>query len=279
MRIFSILADFLKNNANFITQLFIHFAILWIALKFINHASSKIKYKIKNDENNVPLLHLLLGLTKIVKIITVLLVISSFLQCNGYSLTSIMTGLGITGLAVGFAAKETLSSLLGSISIMTDNVYKIGDYVIINDVQGVVETINFRSTKIRTVDNILITIPNNITADTIVQNRSNSKYLKLIENFDIEYDTTDNDIENAIDILKQICAGNENIQDDYYVYISKLGENAITIQLLANTNTNVWMQYLLIKEQIYKEVLKRFRQNNINFAFPSNTVYLRKDEN
>ena len=116
-------------------------------------------------------------------------------------------------------------------------------------------------------------------SDTIVKNRSESKYLKLIENFDIEYDTSDEKIELAIQILKNICHENKNILNDYYVYISKLGENAITIQVLANTHTNIWMKYLLIKEELYKETLKQFRKNEINFAFPSRTVYMRKDEN
>ncbi len=279
MKIYSILIKFFNTNSNMLTQLAIHITVLWVALTFINHISKNLKLKIKADPNNATLLNILLGITKLTKIITVLLVISSFLQCNGYSLTSLMTGLGITGLAVGFAAKESLSSLLGSIAIMTDKVYKIGDYVIINDVEGVVEAINFRSTKIKTVDNILITIPNNITADTIVKNRSESKYLKLIENFDIEYDTSDEKIELAIQILKNICHENKNILNDYYVYISKLGENAITIQVLANTHTNIWMKYLLIKEELYKETLKQFRKNEIDFAFPSRTVYMRKDEN
>lgn len=279
MKIYSIVVKFFNTNSNMLTQLALHITVLWVAMTFINHISKNLKSKIKSNPNDTTLLNILLGITKLTKIITIILVVSSFLQCNGYSLTSLMTGLGITGLAVGFAAKESLSSLLGSIAIMTDKVYKIGDYVIINGVEGVVEAINFRSTKIKTVDNILITIPNNITADTIVKNRSESKYLKLIENFDIEYDTNDEKIEQAINILKNICHENKNILNDYYVYISKLGENAITIQVLANTRTNIWMKYLLIKEELYKETLKQFRKNGINFAFPSRTVYIKNDEN
>lgn len=274
MKIIEILKEFFINNSEVLIQLAVHGFILWLILKFINHAAKKIKIKLQSETNNVSMLHLLLVLTRIIKIIAVLLIITSFLQSNGYSLTSLMTGLGITGLAVGFAAKETLSSVFGSISIMADKIYKIGDYVIINGVEGVVETINFHSTKIRTVNNILITIPNNITADTIVQNRSDAEYIKLIENFDIEYDTSDDNIEQALNILNNICNSIDEIQNDYQTLIAKLGENAITLQLIANTTTGNWMEYLKIKDRLYKETLRQFRQNNINFAFPSRTVYV-----
>ena len=192
MKIYNILIKFFNTNSNILTQLAIHITVLLVALTFINHISKNLKLKIKTDPNNATLLNILLGITKLTQIITVLLVISSFLQCNGYSLTSLMTGLGITGLAVGFAAKESLSSLLGSIAIMTDKVYKIGDYVIINDVEGVVEAINFRSTKIKTIDNILITI----------------KYFK-----NIDLTSVDNTVSSLNDELKKI----KNIKDEELV--------------------------------------------------------------
>lgn len=279
MLLFTHIELFFKNNLDLIIQIIIHLAVLSILMALINNASNNIKKKIYKSSDNSSLLHLLLLMTKIVKIIVILCIIGSFMQCRGYSLTAVMTGLGITGLAIGFAAKEMLSSILGSILIMTDKVYKIGDYVIINGVEGIVESVNFRSTKIRTINNILITIPNNITADTIVQNRSNSEFFRLIETFDIEYDTTDEKIQEALDILHDICNNDDDIQNGHIAMISGLADSSIKLQLIANTKTNYWMYYLEIKDRVYKTVLKRFRENGINFAFPSRTLYMRKDEN
>ena len=279
MLLFTHIELFFKNNLDLIIQIIIHLAVLSILMALINNASNNIKKKIDKSSDNSSLLHLLLLMTKIVKIIVILCIIGSFMQCRGYSLTAVMTGLGITGLAIGFAAKEMLSSILGSILIMTDKVYKIGDYVIINGVEGIVESVNFRSTKIRTINNILITIPNNITADTIVQNRSNSEFFRLIETFDIEYDTTDEKIQEALDILHDICNNDDDIQNGHIAMVSGLADSSIKLQLIANTKTNYWMYYLEIKDRVYKTVLKRFRENGINFAFPSRTLYMRKDEN
>lgn len=270
---------FFMSNMDLIVQLLAHIAVLAILFILIDKFVQKMRDKITSSTEDNSLYHLLIITAKIIKVIVALCILGSFMQCRGYSLTSVMTGLGITGLAIGFAAKEMISSILGSISIMTDKVYKTGDYVIINDVEGVVEGMNFRSTKIRTINNTLVTIPNNITADTVVQNRSDAEYFKLIETFGIEYDTPDDKIQRGLDILNDICEKDNEIQPGHKTLVSELGENAITLQLIADTNTNYWMEFLNIKDRIYKEVLKRFREEGINFAFPSRTVYVRNDEN
>ena len=279
MEFLSHIGNFFQTNSELLSQIVVHFLLLVVVMYIIDNAVVSIKQKIYENSNNSSLLNLLLFMSKFVKVIVVILILGSFLQCRGYSLTSLITGLGITGLAVGLAAKEMLASVLGSISIMTDRVYKIGDYVSINDVEGIVEAVNFRSTKIRTIANTLITIPNNITADTIVHNRSESEFFRLIETFDIEYGTSDEKIEEGLAILRDISENDEEIQTNYLARISGLGENAIKVQLIANTSTNDWMTFLAIKDRLYKAVLKRFRENGISFAFPSRTVYVRNDEN
>lgn len=273
-----ILVNFIKNNSTMLTQLVVHSLILFIVIKFVNGVSAKIKQKIIADSTSNSKIHLLFITSRFIKVTLGILIIASFLQVNGYSLTSLMTGLGITGLAIGFAAKESLSCVLGSFSIMLDNIYKIGDYVEISGYAGIVEAINFHSTKLRAANNALITIPNNIPADTIVQNRSNAQYFRLIQNFGIEYDTSDDKINLAMSLIRQSCESNNRFQKDYNVFISNLDDSAISLQLIANTTTNDWIKFLELKSELLQEVIFKFRENNINFAFPSKTVYL-KNEN
>lgn len=270
--------NFVQKNFNMLLQLAIHSAILIVGLKFINGIAKNIREKIIADSNTNTKIHLLFIITRIIKVLLVIFTIASFLQVNGYSLTSLMTGLGITGLAIGFAAKESLACILGSFSIMLDNIYKIGDYVEIKGYEGVVESINFRSTKLRTANNALITIPNNIPADSIVQNRSNAKHFRILQNFDVEYDTSDEKINLAMALIKQACENNKKLQKGVHIFISNLGENSITIQLIANTTTNDWLKYLKLKSELLQEVIHQFRVNDINFAFPSRTVYLKNED-
>lgn len=279
MQLLTIIGHFFQTNVSLLSQIILHITAFVAVMYIIDKSVVNIRQKIYSNSNNASLLNLLLFMTKFIKVIVIILILGSFLQCRGYSLTSLITGLGITGLAVGLAAKEMLASVLGSISIMTDRVYKIGDYVSINDVEGIVEAVNFRSTKIRTISNTLITIPNNITADTIVHNRSESEFFRLIETFDIEYDTSDEKIEEGLSILKDIAQNDDDIQNNYIARVSALAENSIKLQLIANTKTNDWMTFLEIKNRLYKTVLKQFRMHGLSFAFPSRTVYVRKDEN
>jgi MscS family membrane protein len=189
-----------------------------------------------------------------------------------------MTGLGITGLAIGLAAQETLSSVFGSISIMSDKVYKLGDYIYVNGVEGTVEAINFHSTKIRTTDNILVTIPNNIPADNIVKTRTTTCKRVLNEFFDIEYGTSDENIQKAKNIIVKACENNDKIDSNCNVFISKLAESAITLQLYSNTKTTKWIDFMNVRDQLFTEIIKQYREHGINFAFPSKTVYLRNDD-
>lgn len=278
MKVLEILKEFFKNHTDVLMQFAVHTVILWLILKFIDQLSKKIKLQIQKQPDNTTMLHLLLALTKIVKIVAILLIVTSFLQSNGYTLTSLMTGLGITGLAIGLAAQETLSSVFGSISIMSDKVYKLGDYIYVNGVEGTVEAINFHSTKIRTTDNVLVTIPNNIPADNIVKTRTAKCKRVINEFFDIEYGTSDENIQKAKNILKNICEQHDKIDNNCNVFISKLGENAISIQLYTNTKTTQWTDYMIVRDELFAEVIKQYRENNINFAFPSKTVYLRNDD-
>ena len=105
----------------------------------------------------------------------IFIALTGFLQSQGYSVSSILAGFGIGGIAVGMAAKDALANIFGSLEILSDHVYRIGDYVKINDIEGYVEDINIRSTKIRDLDNFLISIPNNIAANALITNVSQAR--------------------------------------------------------------------------------------------------------
>ena len=113
----------------------------------------------KKDSKN-QLIQFIPILDRIFKILIVFFIVASFLQSFGYSVSSLITGFGITGLAVGFAANATIANVFGTLSIFSDKAYRVGDYVIVNGVEGYVEDVNLMSTKIRTLDNFLYIVPN-----------------------------------------------------------------------------------------------------------------------
>ena len=120
------------------------------------------------------------------------------MHSQGYSLTSLIAGFGITGLAVGFAAQQTIASMFGTLAILTDKVFKIGDFIRVNNIEGYVENITLHSTKVRTLDNFMVTIPNNIIDSNVVENISRAKKRKIQVIFGITYDTSEVKIQKAI---------------------------------------------------------------------------------
>src|SRR5574344_750881 len=221
-------------------------------------------------------------LNKIIKVFLSLLIIIPICEKHGISVSSVLTALGIGGVAIGFAAKETIADLFGSISLIADKVFKVGDYVCINqsikgkDVEGVVEEINFHSTKIRSLDDTLSVIPNNITANSVVTNVSDAKRRQFLETVSITYDTSYEQVKKAIQICSEIILNNSKFnKKDSFVKLNKFSDSSIDILINAYTKSSKWLDFLDAKEEVLFEIYKRFNEEKIEFAFPSSSIYLK----
>lgn len=252
----------------------INIVAIIICFKLIDALNKKITDKIRSQEINSPLLRFVPFLMKFIKVILVFIAITGILQSQGYSMSSIIAGFGIGGLAVGMAAKETIANVFGSVSILTDHVYKIGDYVKINNVEGYVEDVNFRSTKIRDLDNFLTTIPNNIAANAVVVNVSHAKKRLLKESFGVTYSTSNDNIQKAQDILKEIGTEHKDIINDFHIAIHDLGDSSINIRFMGYVKSGSYFKFLKVRGEFIQEVVKRYRAAGIDFAFPSRSVYI-----
>mgnify|MGYP005772200045 FL=1 len=249
-----------------------------VFFKLIDLFDSKLKAKLTSS-NNSPLTRFVPILSNIFKGIIVFFLLASFLQSHGYSMSSLIAGFGITGLAVGFAAQKTIANVFGTFGILSDHSYQLGDYISVNGFEGNVEEINMRSTKIRAMDNSLIILPNDVVSGAIIKNITNGKKRRIFETFGVTYDTSDEKLKRAITILEEILKNNKDIHEGFIVYLETLSSSSIDIKVSAYTKTNVYNKFLKIKEQVILETVKKFREEGIEFAFPSTTVYMAKDEN
>lgn len=249
-----------------------------VFFKLIDLFDSKLKAKLTSS-NNSPLTRFVPILSNIFKGIIVFFLLASFLQSHGYSMSSLIAGFGITGLAVGFAAQKTIANIFGTFGILSDHSYQLGDYINVNGFEGNVEEINMRSTKIRAMDNSLIILPNDVVSGAIIKNITNGKKRRIFETFGVTYDTSDEKLKRAITILEEILKNNKDIHEGFIVYLDTLSSSSIDIKVSAYTKTNVYNKFLKIKEQVILETVKKFREEGIEFAFPSTTVYMAKDEN
>lgn len=169
---------FLQTHQKSIIELLIIFIAIFVAFKFVDIFNKNLKDKILLKQSDTTILGFMPIIDKILKLTIIFFALATLLQSHGYSISSLIAGFGITGLAVGLGAQITIANVFGSFSLLSDKAYKIGDYIIINQalqdkaVEGTVEDINLRSTKIRSTDGGLYIIPNNIVANGVVKNVS-----------------------------------------------------------------------------------------------------------
>lgn len=170
--------EFLKVHKEIITELLIIITVIFVLFKAIDIFNRNLKDKVLSKHSDTTILSFMPLVDKLLKVTIVFLALATIMQNHGYSISSIIAGFGITGLAVGFGAQATIANVFGSFSLLADKAYRIGDYIVINQsihdkpVEGIVEDINLRSTKIRNSENELIIIPNNTIATGVVKNIS-----------------------------------------------------------------------------------------------------------
>jgi len=274
--VFSPILKFLAKHADFIIGVIVNVVLIWTICKIINILCSNIESRLRNKNSDSPLLNLLPVLNKILKSLIIFLLLAGFLQSFGYNVTSLIAGFGITGLAVGFAAKEAIGNVFGSVGLLADRVYKIGEYIAFNGYEGTVENINLRSTQIRTLDGFLVNVPNNVLANEEITNVSQANKRKVDVTVDVEYSTSDAKIERAKEILKEVVHDNPRMYDNPLIFIENLAASSIQIRLFSYAKTTKWTEYVIIKGEVLQEIIRRYRNEGIEFAFPSTSVYMAK---
>lgn len=276
LKIINYIGGFFIHHSKFIFGILINLIIIYAFCKGLDLFSRKLETKLKNKNSDSPLLNLMPVLSKIIKSIVVFMLLAGFLQSFGYNVSSLIAGFGITGLAVGFAAKEAIGNIFGSIGLLADKVYKIGEYISFNGYEGTVEKINLRSTTIRTLGGFPVNIPNNILANEEITNVSHVNKRRIDLSVDIEYGTSNEKIDRAVAILKEIAENDTKISDGALAFIDNLAPSSIVVRLFAQTTVTNYAKFLEFKGQIIRKIIHKFREEKINFAFPSTSIYMEK---
>jgi len=213
-------------------------------------------------------------LSKIIKITIVALTISVVLDEWGYNVNGFIAGLGIGGLAFAFAAKDALSNVFGGLIIILDKPFSIGDYIRTSNVEGVVEDINFRSTKIRAIDKGLVTEPNSTLANSTIINWTKRDIRRLNFHIGVTYGTSKEQLRNCINKIKEMLIEDENIvKEGILVNFDNFGASSLDIAINCFTNTVDWDKYSQIKEEVNFKIMDIIEKENISMAFPSSSIY------
>ena len=259
-------------------KLFTFVAAIWMVFRFMDLFAHYLcrqasKTDTRLDDLLVPLF------TKTIKLIAV--GISALLFAEAYNLPykGLIGGLGLGGAALAFASKDTISNLFGSFTVLIDRPFEIGDWIISDNVEGTVEVVGFRSTRVRTFYNSLITVPNNLFTTAIVDNMGQRRYRRIRTNLGVEYGTTPEQIEAFCEGIRELIRQHPYTRkDNYLVCFHQFSENSLDILVNCFLMLDDWQTEKEERQRFYLNILRLAAKLDVSFAFPTRTLHLYQEQ-
>ncbi len=247
---------------------------VWFGIRLINQLTDMWMEKAKVtetrlDEQFIPIVR------SSSKVFFVIIGVVLFLQNLGYSVTSLLAGVGLGGAAIALASKDTLSNLFGSLVIFMDRPFHIGDWIEVGDIEGTVEEVGLRTTRIRTFANSVITLPNASLTTTAINNWSRMKKRRIKTTIGLTYDTGPEKMAEAVKMIRELIKSDPNIRDDFYlVNFDSFGAYSLDIFIYCFTVTTDWTEFLNAKQEFLLNIMSGIHDLGLNFAFPTQSLHL-----
>lgn len=249
-----------------------HLSAFWILYQFSFFLFKRLKKvtaktESRLDDQFVPILE------KIFRLLVVTLGALMILQSFGVDVFSIIAGLGLGGLALALAAKDTAANLFGSLMILLDQPFNIGDWVKINKIEGTVEDIGIRSTRIRTFYNSIQIVPNSTVANQTIDNMGRRKYRRFRETVGFEYGTPKETLDEFSHELRAWLQSNEKVVDERtQIHVHALGESSIEVLVHVFFQVNDWGEELQERENLVHKILELSDSLKAPIAFPTQSL-------
>jgi MscS family membrane protein len=188
---------------------------------------------------------------------------------------SVLAGLGVGGLAVALAAQQTIANLIGSLIIMIEKPFKVGDSIKLKDTEGVVENVGFRSTRIRTLHNSLVTIPSSQIVNSTIDNMALRDYRQIQVTLNLTYDTPIEKIQAFVEGVKHIIESHPDTRkDNYQVFFYQFGSHSLDIAVEFFLKVPDKMVELTERQRIFLDILRLAEDMKVEFAFPTQTLHI-----
>lgn len=261
-------------------------SIFWIILRVIEYIGIILMKKADATDNKMDdqLIPFAIEIAKIIAIVFGLFIILG--NIFNVNITALATGLGIGGIAIAMASKESLENLLGSFTIFFDRPFTVGDMVTVGSVTGIVEKVGFRSTRIRTFDKSVVTVPNKKMIDAELDNLGVRPVRRVKFSVGLTYETSADQIKKiVIEIQNMIdnhpkttnIDGEKSKGQEARVRFEEFGSSSLNILVLYYVNSPRWDDLIDVRQDINYKIMGIVKKHNSDFAFPSTTVYLQKN--
>jgi len=245
---------------------------------FIHHLFLFLEKKAHDSQNKYD--DLLVPMIKILaRLLLCFIIIYILGERFNINVKGLLAGFGIGGLAVAFAAKDFLANLLGSLTVIFDRPFEIGDYIKIKDIEGTVIQVGLRSTRIRTFYDSLVSIPNSMVTNECLDNFGKRRKRRFRETLSVEYSTSTKKINEFQTELLKLFHQEKTIQNDLIrVHLNKLSASSLDLQVYFFFLIDDYQQELELRHHLFCEILDIAKRLDINFAFPSQSIYVNKSE-
>ena len=255
-------------------------ALIWFIFKLVSLVDFRLKkWAGATDSTIDDVLAPLVGKTLRIFIVIIggILIIQNL---TGVKIGPLLASLGIGGIAVALAAKDSIANFFGTLTILFDKPFQIGERIMIDKYDGVVENVGFRSTRIRTLTGHLVTIPNDKIVNSGLENVGKRPHIRWLTNITITYDTLPGKVEKAVLIIKEALDNHEGMQPDFppRIYFNGFNDWSLNILVVAWYHPADYWAMQEWQQRTCLEILRKFNDEGIDFAFPSRTVYLANDD-
>jgi len=221
------------------------------------------------DDSLVPVLR------KAAKVLVAVMAFLLAAQNMGYSISGLLAGLGLGGLAFALAAKDTIANLFGGVTILIDRPFRIGDWVTFDGTDGVVEEIGLRSTRIRTFAKTLTTVPNQTVANAVIENHSLMPKRRVKMTVGVTYDASSDQMRALVDRVEQLLKNHADVDQEFMlVKFTEFGDSSLNLFVYFFSSTTDWTKHLHVRQDVNLRIMDIVDDMGLSIAFPTRTVHL-----
>ena len=249
----------------------------WMVLKMIDLGTGLLRERLAREGKSSAIAVLPLG-EKTVKVVILAFALVALMQNLGFNVTGLLAGLGVGGLAVALAAQKTVENLFGGVSLITDQPVRVGDFCRYGDKLGTVEDIGLRTTKIRSLDRTVVSVPNAEFSNLQLENFARRDKIRFYTKLGLRYETTADQLRWVLAEIRRLLLAHPKVDPDpARIRFVGYGDYSLDLEIFAFVWTQDINEYLAIQEDLLLRIMDIVQASGTGFAFPSSTTYLARD--
>ena len=277
---FTYLEQILPHLSKTYTLISVFYIIIgsWFSMRFIQCLEDLSLENTKQNNKTDP--STIIAVSKIIRVIILILLVLTIMQTFGFSMSGLLAFGGIGGIAIGFAAKDLLANIFGGVMVHLDNPFKVGDEIKATEksLEGIVEYIGWRQTRIRTFDRYLVHIPNSAFASMPVSNLTRRQSRRIKSDISVRYQDSTK-LTNLLKELRELINNHPDLDHKFttFIHFYRFGESSLDCLLYCFAKTNKWVRWFEIQEGLFLDIIQIIHKHGADIAFPTTTLNLSQE--